>query len=122
MEEKFHRAQRRGGENYSAAGEALRLPPNVRRRLDRVDFVSSAAVAGAAKRFDVYHSGLGKDPRPVLLREIQIVEIQCVLCAIAATHHAATTANASRSRRTFSPKERIGKGLVTQLSRSRLED
>src|SRR5271165_6895212 len=120
--EKFHGAERRGGENHSAAGEPGGLPVNECGGINSPYFIAGAAVAEAAQRLDVHHSGFWKDARAVLFRQIQIAKVQPVFRAVAATHHAAPAGNASGSRRTFSAEIWIREGLPARLSLSRLED
>src|SRR5208282_3372023 len=122
MEKKLRRAQRRGGEDHSAAGEPPRLAANPRGGLDGAYFVSGAAVAGALQRFDVDHSCFGKDPGSALFSQVQITKVQRIFRAIPATHHAATAANAGGSRRTFATEIWIREGLAARLSLRRLED
>ena len=95
---------------------------NPRGGVDGAHFVAGAAIADATQRLDIHHPGLGKNPRSVLFREIQIGQVQGILRAIPATYHAASAADAGGSRRAFSPKKWIRKGLIAGLSLRRLED
>src|SRR5271166_2094406 len=122
MKKKLHRAQRGRREDHSATGEAPGMTANARRRLDRVDLVSGAAIASTRQRFDVHHHGLGKDLRSVFLRQIQVAKVERIFRAMPAAHHATTALDAGGSGRTFAPEERIGESLAADLSLRRLEN
>ncbi len=121
MKEKFHRAQRGGGEDHRAAGEPPGLALDPRRGLDGAHLVSGAAIACAIERPDVHNFGFRKHLRPVFFSEVKVVKVECVFRAVAAAHHAAAASDACRSLGTVSPEERIGEGL-TNRSISSLED
>src|SRR4029077_15181261 len=68
------------------------------------------------------HLRLGKDSRPALFRQVEIVEIQSILSAVAAAHHAATTADACSTRRPLPSEERIRNSRVPLLTFGRLKN
>ncbi len=71
---------------------------------------------------DIYYACFRKDLRSVLFGQIQIGNIQRILCPITASHHAATAADASGSRRAFAAEIWVGEDLIARLSFRGLED
>ena len=63
-----------------------------------------------------------KYARAVLLRQIEVTEIERVLGTESATHHATAACNARGSVRPFSSEERVGDGVVDGISIRSLEN
>src|SRR5579864_4349961 len=121
-EEQFHSTQRRCRKDHRAAGESAGLFVNPRQRVHGANLVSCAAIAGGGQRFDVYHLGLWKNYGPILLRQVEIIEVKRVFRTVAAAHHATAAGGARASRRTFSGEKWIGKSLVGRFPFGRLQD
>jgi len=74
------------------------------------------SIAQTGEWLNVHHLCFGEDCGSTFFRQIQVVEIERILRAVTATHHATAASNASSSRRPSAPEKWIREGLVGRFS------
>src|ERR1035441_2841238 len=90
--------------------------------LHRRDSVSAAAIGFAVKRLHIHHLRLRKYLRTMFFGEVEVIQVESVFRAMAATHHAAAATFAGGALRAFAVEVGVRHRYSAQHSLGRLEN